>query len=253
LSEHEKSDELAEMNLFDHLGELRSMLISLIAALFASSLILWFFSGSLMDFLLSGIPVDGIYFHAPAEAFMTRLKLSFIAGFLACYPFILFRIWSFISPGLFSREKKVILPMIVFSTALFYVGVVFAYWIMIPVALNFLLQFSTDMLSPLLSVGEYFSFVGKLCFAFGVVFQLPLVIIFLTATGFISPGKLLRQWRWVIVIIFAVCAVLTPPDPASQVLMAVPLVLLFFISVAVSFIFARKGEEDSNNLESGTE
>ena len=87
---------------------------------------------------------------------------------------------------------------------------------------------------------------GKLCFAFGVVFQLPLVIIFLTATGFISPGKLLKQWRWVIVIIFAVCAVLTPPDPASQVLMAVPLVLLFFISVAVSFIFARKGRGDSN-------
>jgi sec-independent protein translocase protein TatC len=247
LSDQEKSEALPEMNLFDHLEELRSVLISLIAVLIGSSLLLWFFSGRLMDFLLAGIPVDGIYFHAPAEAFMTRLKLSFIAGFLLSYPFILFRVWSFVSPGLFSREKKVILPLIILSTALFYVGVVFAYWIMIPVVLNFLLKFSTDLLSPLLSVGEYFSFVGKLSFAFGIVFQLPLVIIFLTATGFVSPGNLLRQWRWIIVIIFAVCALLTPPDPASQLLMALPLVLLFFISVAVSFLFARRREDDSGS------
>jgi len=253
LSDQEKSEDLAEMNIFDHLEELRSVLISLIAVLFAASLFLWFFSGTLMDFLLEGIPVDGIYFHAPAEAFMTRLKLSFIAGFLISFPFVLFRVWSFISPGLFSREKKVITPLIVLSTILFYVGVVFAYWIMIPVVLKFLLQFSTDMLSPLLSVGEYFSFVGKLCFAFGIVFQLPLVIIFLTSTGFVSPWQLLKQWRWVIVIIFAVCAVLTPPDPASQLLMAVPLVLLFFISVAVSFLFARRGGRDSKQVESESE
>ncbi|MBD3180123.1 MAG: twin-arginine translocase subunit TatC [Candidatus Latescibacteria bacterium] len=249
MSDQEKSGELAEMNLFDHLEELRSVLISLIAVLIGSSLVLWFFSGFLMDFLLAGIPVEGIYFHAPAEAFMTRLKLSFIAGFLLSFPFILFRVWSFISPGLFAREKKVIFPLIILSTALFYIGVVFAYWIMIPVVLRFLLQFATDMLSPLLSVAEYFSFVGKLCFAFGIVFQLPLVIIFLTATGFISPGKLLRQWRWVIVIIFAVCALLTPPDPASQLLMAVPLVLLFFISVAVSFIFVRRKQKESKPLD----
>jgi sec-independent protein translocase protein TatC len=243
LSNEDKNGELGRMGILDHLEELRSTLISVIATWLATSIVLWFFSGYLLDFLLSGIPVESLYFHAPAEAFLTRMKLSFIAGFLISFPYVLFRIWSFVSPGLFASEKKLVVPLIVPSAALFYLGVVFAYWVMVPVTLNFLIKFGTGMLSPLISVEKYFSFVGRLCFAFGIVFQLPLIIIFLTIAGLISPKQLLRQWRWVVLAIFTAGAVLTPPDPASQLLMALPLLALFFASVLVAVIIKKSNDK----------
>ncbi len=242
MSDGSQNRELSEMGILDHLEELRSTLISVIASWLGASIILWFFSGFIMDFLLAGIPVESLYFHAPAEAFLTRMKLSFIMGFLVSFPYILFRVWSFISPGLFASEKKVVIPLIFPSTLLFYLGVVFAYWIMVPVALGFLLKFGTGMLSPLISVEKYFSFVGRLCFAFGLVFQLPLIIIFLSIADLISPTALLKQWRWVVLAIFATGAVLTPPDPASQLLMAAPLLVLFFASVLVAILIKKSKE-----------
>ena len=216
------------------------MLIASIAAFVGGGIILWFFSGYILDFLLAGIPVQSLYFNAPIEAFMTRIKLSFALGFLVSFPFILFRVWSFVSPGLFSKEKRFVVPLILSATILFYLGAVFAYWILVPVVLDFLLKFGTDMLEPLISIGKYFGFVTRLCFAFGLVFQLPLVIIFLTAMGAISARGLLRQWRWAILVIFITGAVLTPPDPASQLLMALPLVFLFLLSAGFSVIIERR-------------
>ncbi|HER44384.1 MAG TPA: twin-arginine translocase subunit TatC [Candidatus Eisenbacteria bacterium] len=233
-------EELEEMGFLDHLEELRSTLISCIIAWVGVSIVLWFFSGRALDFLLDGLPVESVYFNAPTEAFMIRLKLSFILGFLAAFPYILFKVWSFVSPGLFSREKHVVFPLVFSATALFYLGVVFAYWVLVPIVLEFLVKFGTEMLQPLLSIGKYFAFVARLCFAFGVVFQLPLVIIFLTSIGAISARALLRQWRWAILVIFIVAAVLTPPDPASQLLMALPLVLLFLVSVLLSIIIEKR-------------
>ncbi len=237
-------EELKEMGFLGHLDELRSMLIASLVAWTGSSIILWFFSGYTLDFLLAGIPVESLYFHAPVDAFMVRLKLSFMTGFLLSFPYILFRVWAFVSPGLFKSEKKVILPLIVPATLLFYAGAAFAYWIMIPVVLEFLIDFGTEMLSPLISVDKYFGFVARLCFAFGIVFQLPLVIISLTSLGVISPSALLRQWRWVILLIFVTGAVLTPPDPASQLLMALPLVLLYLVSATLSLLIERRKKRD---------
>ncbi|MCU0640054.1 MAG: twin-arginine translocase subunit TatC [Candidatus Krumholzibacteria bacterium] len=236
----EKEEKLEEMGFFDHLEDLRSTIISLLGVWFAVSVVLSFLSGYILDFLLAGIPVESLYFHAPLEAFMVRLKLSFIAGFLVTFPYLLFRVWAFISPGLFSREKRVILPLIIPATVLFYAGAAFAYWIMIPVVLKFLMAFGTEKLSPLISVERYFEFVARLCVAFGLVFQLPIVIVSLTALGVISPSALLRQWRWVILLIFIVAAVMTPPDPASQLIMAIPLVVLFLVSATLSIFIERK-------------
>jgi sec-independent protein translocase protein TatC len=236
-------EQLKRMSFLDHLEELRSTIIASIAVFVCSGIVIWFFSGRVFDFLLRGIPVDSLYFNAPVEAFMVRLKLSFALGFLVSFPYILFRVWSFVSPGLFRRERRLVVPLIVASTVLFYTGVVFAYWIMIPVVLGFLLKFGTEMLEPLISVGKYFGFVTKLCFAFGLVFQLPLAVVFLTAMGVISARALLRQWRWVIVIIFVAAAILTPPDPASQILMALPLVVLYFASAVVSLVIEHRAEK----------
>jgi len=231
------------MSFLDHLDELRSAIIMSLVVWIAASIILWFFSGIVLDFLLKSIPVDSLYFNAPVEAFMIRLKLSFILGFLVSFPFILFKVWAFVSPGLFMGERKSIIPLIATSTILFYVGVVFAYWILIPVVLNFLIKFGTDLLSPLISAEKYFIFVAKLCLAFGLVFQLPLVIVFLTSMGIISARSLLKKWRWAVIIIFISGAILTPPDPASQLLMALPLVFLFLVSALLSVLIEKRREK----------
>jgi sec-independent protein translocase protein TatC len=236
----ENEGNLKEMGFLDHLEELRSALIAILAAWLGSSIVIWFLSGHLLDFLLASIPVEKLYFQAPVEAFMVRLKLSFIAGFLLSFPFILFRVWAFIAPGLFEHERRVIIPLILPATLLFYTGVIFAYWIMVPIVLGFLLRFGTMLLEPLISISKYFEFVARICFAFGIVFQLPMVIIFLTWAGVVSPKTLLRQWRWAVLAIFVTGAVLTPPDPASQLLMALPLVVLFLVSTLLSLIIDKR-------------
>ena len=245
----QNNEELKEMGFLDHLEELRSTLIFSIVAWVVLSIVIWFFSGRILDFLLAGIPVDNLYFNAPTEAVVVRIKLSFILGVLIAFPYILFRFWAFVAPGLFSRERRTIFPLVFFSTILFYVGVIFAYWVLIPIVLDFLVRFGTEMLQPLLSVGKYFSFVARLCFAFGLVFQLPIVIIFLTSIGAISPKALIRQWRWAILVIFVVAAVLTPPDPASQLLMALPLVALFLVSVLLSMIIEKRRKNEDEEEE----
>lgn len=236
----ERKDELKEMRLLDHLEELRSTLIASLVAWFGSSVVIWFFSGRILDALIHTLPVEKLYFYSPVEAFMIRMKLSFVLAILAAFPYILFRVWRFVSPGLFRREQSLVFPLVVTSVVLFYAGLVFAYFVMMPLVLGFFVEFGTPSLQPLLSVEKYFAFVARLCFAFGLVFQLPVVVVFLTWMRVVSARALLRQWRWAILIIFVVAAILTPPDPVSQVFMAVPLCVLFFASV-VAALFIERG------------
>ena len=236
----ERKENLKEMGLLDHLEELRSTLIASLIAWVGASAILWFFSGPILEFLISHLPAKDLYFFAPGEAFMVRTKLSFLFGILVSFPYLLFRAWRFVSPGLFRKEQSLVFPVIVLSVALFYLGLAFAYWVMMPLVLKFFVTFGTESLTPMLSVEKYFSFVAKLSFAFGLVFQLPLVVIILTWLGVVSARTLLGQWRWAILIIFIVAAILTPPDPISQVCMAVPLCVLYFASVAASFVIERR-------------
>lgn len=240
------------MGFLDHLEELRSVIISILASWLGISVVLWFLSGRLLDFLLATIPVEDLYFNAPIEAFMVRLKLSFIIGFLVAFPFILFRVWAFVAPGLFESERRVVIPLIVPSAGLFYAGAVFAYWVMVPVVLGFLLRFGTGRLEPLLSVSRYFEFVARICFAFGIVFQLPIAIVLLTWLGVISPRFLLRKWRYAILVIFVAAAILTPPDPASQVFMALPLVALYFLSAVIALLFERRRRRREEDGGEGT-
>jgi len=148
------SKELREMSFLDHLDELRSVIVQSLLVFFALSVVCWFFSGALLEILLNDLPLESLYFHSPIEAFMARLKVSFVLGVMIAFPFILFKVWSFVSPGLFQSEQKKIYPFIVVSSGLFYVGVFFCYLILIPFVLRFLLGFATDHLNPLLSVGS---------------------------------------------------------------------------------------------------
>lgn len=217
------------------------MLIASFVAWVGISLIVWGFSGQVLEFLIHKLPVKNLYFYSPVEAFEVRTKLSFVVGILIAFPYIFYRLWRFISPGLFRREKGLAFPLVISSLVLFYVGILFAYWVMMPLVLKFFVTFGTQSLLPLLSVEKYFSFVAKLCFSFGLVFQSPLVVVVLTWMGVISARALLGQWRWVIVIIFCVAAVLTPgPDIISQISMGLPLCILFFASAVASLIIERR-------------
>jgi len=190
---------------------------------------------------------QGIYFTAPNEAFMTRLKLSGAVGLFVVAPFIFFKIYGFILPGLYQRERRMVTPLLLSTTALFYLGVSFAFLVVIPQVISFLLGFGTDALEPLIGVGPYFNFVAHLCLAFGLVFELPLLILFLSILGIVNPRMLLRAWRFAIIIIALLSAVLTPPDVISQVMMAGPVLVLYLGSVLVSIAVTGRREKKEND------
>ncbi len=241
--------DLGEMSFLDHLGELRMVIIHSAVVFFVLSVIFWFFSGKILDLLISDLPVESLYFLSPIEAFMVRVKISFVLGLMAAFPFILFKIWAFVSPGLFSYERRRIYPLVISSSLLFYVGVAFCYLLLIPNVMRFLLGFGTELVNPLISVVAYFAFVARLCFAFGIVFQIPVVVLLLSMLGIVTPGWLLRQWRYGVVIVFVGAAILTPPDAVSQLMMALPVLALYIASILVAYVVVRKKESDGDDVD----
>ncbi len=246
-SDHDKGD-FKEMSFLDHLEELRSTIIQSFFVFFVFSVICWFFSGRILDLLIEDLPVESLYFYSPLEAFMVRLKISFVIGFMLAFPFILYKVWAFVSPGLFANERKRIVPFMLSSSILFYSGVIFCYIILIPFVIGFLLKFGTPNLTPLLSVSSFFAFVARLCFTFGIVFQLPIIVLVLSMLGIVTPRFLLKQWRYAIVGIFLASAILTPPDAVSQVLMAGPICVLYLGSVLIAMIVTRKKEKEEKEV-----
>jgi len=237
------------MGLLDHLDELRTVLIQSFFAALVATILCWFWSAELMDILIRPIEDEGIYFSAPNEAFLTRLKLSAAVGMFVVAPFIFFKLYGFVLPGLYRQERKVVTPLIMATTILFYMGVSFAFLVVIPQVMTFLLSFGTENLSPLIGVGPYFGFVSKLCLAFGLVFELPLLVLFLSVLGIVNPRVLLRTWRYAVIAIAGLSAVLTPPDVVSQVMMAGPVMLLYIGSVLVSIVVVRKKNRSEDSAE----
>jgi sec-independent protein translocase protein TatC len=181
-----------------------------------------------------------LVFYAPSEAFMVRTKIAFVLGGVTTFPYISYRVWRFVTPGLFKRERSRVAPVVVASAALFYTGVTFCYFVVAPAIVNFMLGYATEHVQPMLSVSSYFNTIARLCLAFGLVFQLPIVMLLLAITGLVAPRTFLRQWRYAIVIIFVAAAIFTPPDPVSQVLMALPLVVLYIGSAFVALAMVRR-------------
>ena len=235
---------LREMSFFEHLGELRNVVTASATVFLVASVGYWFFSGRILEWLIRDVPVDHLVFNAPSEAFMVRTKLSFVLGGLTVFPYIAYRVWRFVTPGLFRRERGTVMPIVGWSVLLFYAGVVFCYFEVAPGMVNFLIGYGTAHIQPLITVSAYFNTVSQLCLAFGLVFQLPIVMFLLSITGLVSPQKFLGQWRFAIVIIFIAAAIVTPgPDPVSQVLMATPLCVLYIGSALVALVVVRRRRE----------
>ncbi len=231
------------MTLLEHLAELRSVVVSSVVVALLAASACWFFSDRLLDVLVRPLAGTGnrAYFHSPFEAFVTRLKIAFVCGIFLVLPYVLYRLYGFIVPGLYRRERRVVTPLLIVSVVMFYLGVSFSFLVLVPQVVRIMLSFGTENVQPLIGIGPYFSFVAQLCLAFGLVFELPLVVIVMSLLGLINPRLLLRTWRFAVVIISVASAALTPgPDAISFAFMFVPLTLLYLSSVVISVVLTRR-------------
>ena len=246
-----------EIGFISHLTELRQRLISTLIFLFILFVICYYFSEYIYGFLVNpyaeAVKNDDIQrrliFTALQETFLTYLKVSFFSAFFITSPFILIQIWKFIAPGLYENEKSAIFPYLFLTPILFLLGGMLVYYLIMPLAIKFFLSFESAGLSTNLpiqleaKVNEYLSLVMKLIFAFGLSFQLPIVLSLLARIGFIDSKFLKERRKYVVVIIFAAAAILTPPDPVTQIGLAIPLLILYELSILSVKIIEKKIEE----------
>ncbi len=183
-------------------------------------------------------------------AFFVALKVSFFAAIMAALPIILSQIWLFIAPGLYSSEKKMIIPFVIGGTIMFLIGVLFAYYIVTPFGFDFLITFGSFKFTPLINIEDYVGFFTKILFGFGMAFELPVFAYFLALLGLINDKQMKEFFKYAVVIIFVVAALLTPPDVLTQLLMAGPLIILYGLSILiVKAVNPYKEEEDDDEIE----
>lgn len=233
--------------LTSHLGEIRSRLIRVIIFLSILFVICFYLSESILDIIREPIKGYNLIFISPTEAFFAHLKLGFFAALALAIPFILYHLWEFISPGLKIKERRHTLPFVIFSTISFILGAIFAYYLILPLGLRFLLTYKTNSLTPSITIGYYISFTFRLILVFGIIFELPLIIFFLTKIGIVKPSMLTKNRKYAILIIFIASAILTPPDVVTQILMAIPLIFLYEISVIGCRMAFRKKQIDKES------
>lgn len=180
------------------------------------------------------------------ETFFTALKVAFFAGFIVSLPVIFWQLWLFLAPGLYDHEKKLVVPFVFFATLMFLMGASFAYYVVVPVGFNFLIAFGSAVVTVLPSIGAYVGFFTKLLIGFGISFELPVITFFLAKIGIVDDKMLKDFFKYAIVFIFIIAALLTPPDVISQLLMAAPLTLLYGVSIYIAKVFnpAPKEEEE---------
>jgi sec-independent protein translocase protein TatC len=222
-----------EMSLFDHLDELRSVLFACLWVLVLLTAAAWAFSRPILDHLVQRT-VGHAQFIQPLEGFSTRMKLSLLLALIAGLPFFAAQIWGFVVPGLLQRERRYVLPIAFWSTVLFLIGVAFSTFALTPTMLRILMSFGTETIRPSIAVGYLLDFFFKMALACGLLFQLPLVVAVLSFVGLVTPQFLTAKWRHAVVIILIVAAIVTPGDGPSQLVLAVPIVILYFISIWIS-------------------
>ncbi|WP_368030532.1 twin-arginine translocase subunit TatC [Arcobacter sp. s6] len=179
------------------------------------------------------------------ETFFTALKVAFFAGFIVSLPVIFWQLWLFLAPGLYDHEKKLVIPFVFFATLMFLSGSAFAYYIVVPVGFEFLINFGSTVVTVLPSIGKYVGFFTKLLIGFGIAFELPVITFFLAKIGLVDDKMLKNFFRYAIVLIFIISALLTPPDVISQLLMAAPLTLLYGVSIYIAKVFNPAPKEEN--------
>ena len=188
--------------------------------------------------------------HQVGGAFFVALKVSFFAGLLGAMPFILYQLWLFVAPGLYSNEKKMIIPFVVGGSVMFFIGVLFAYYVVTPFGFQFLITFGSFLYTPFINIEDYVGFFTKIMLGFGIAFELPVFAYFLALLGLVTDRTLIDFFKYAIVIIFVLAAILTPPDILTQLLMASPLVILYGISILIVRMVNPEKNDDEDEEES---
>ncbi len=246
-----------QSSFVEHLAELRSRLLRSLAYLFIFFILCYIFSENIYSFLVApyadAVKDDGngrrMIFTALHETFITYLKVAFFAAMFISSPIILTQIWKFIAPGLYKNEKKALLPYLVATPTLFLLGGMLVYYLIMPLAIKFFLSFETPAnLNSLpiqleAKVNEYLSLIMRLIFAFGISFQLPVLLSLLARVGFVDSEYLKKRRKYVIVLIFAVAAILTPPDPITQIGLGIPLLILYELSILSVRLIEKKKKD----------
>ena len=228
-----------------HLEELRKRLITAFIAVGVGFVISFGFKERLFGILvqpLINVMKEGenlIYTGLP-EAFFTYLKVSLLTGLIVASPILLYQFWMFVAPGLYRKERRMMVPIVILSSFFFIGGALFGYFVVFPWGFKFFLGFATDTIRPLPSMKEYFGFSAKLLLAFGLVFELPLVLTFMAKLGIVSVDFLKKNRKYALLLFFAGAAILTPPDVVTQVLMALPLMVLYEVSIIGAKIFGKQ-------------
>jgi sec-independent protein translocase protein TatC len=248
-----------KLPLTAHLAELRTRLFIVLIAWAIGIAVIWNQSERIFAFLLKpAVDALGPGDHtlqaiAPTEIFFTYLKCAVLAGFVLALPVIFWQIWRFVAPGLYANEKHALVPFVIVSTLLFISGATFGYTLVFPLMFNFFTQFDSDFVQSAWTMREVFNLTSRLFLAFGVAFELPVLIFFLSISGIVDPRTLLKGTPYAVLGLFITSAILTPPDWVSQIFLAIPMVGLYLLGIGVAFIFnttRRKKKAENKNAAS---
>lgn len=241
-----------EQSIISHLLELRDRLLRCVIAIAAVFIVLFFYPGAnqlytlLAHPLLASLPKGGQMIATEVTTpFFVPMKVTGMAAFLIALPYLLYQLWAFIAPGMYSHEKRFALPVIVSGTLLFFLGMAFAYFAVFPIVFGFITKVAPQGVAVMTDIGKYLDFVITLFLAFGITFEVPVVVVLLVKMGWVTVGKLKQVRPYVIVGAFVIGAIFTPPDIVSQFMLAVPLWLLYEVGILVSNLVARPDPEDS--------
>jgi len=243
--ENEGDEDLERMSLLQHLDELRRRLLVSVAAVFLAFMACWYFAPTIFDWLerpiLDVLPAgEKLAFTELSGPFMLYIKVALLAGIFLSSPVLLLQVWLFIRPALYKKERRLAVPFIFFTTVFFVAGGYFGYLVAFPMVVRFLLGVGEDF-KQVVTIGTYFSMMSKILLGLAVVFELPMLIFFLARLGLVSARQLVRWFRWAVLAIFFLAALITPtPDIATQSVFAVPMILLYLLGIVVAAIFGRK-------------
>ena len=238
--------------LTEHLAELRNRIAKVLVGWAVGFGAAWGFKEQIFGYLLApavaALPDQGkLQAIAPTEIFFTYVKCALLAGFVIALPVFFWQIWAFVAPGLYKNEKKAIIPFVASSTVLFGGGAIFGYAVVFPLMFGFLTGFDSEFVISAWTMREVFSLTSRMFLVFGIAFELPLFVFFLSIAGIVSAGRLLRATPYAVLVMFIAGAVLTPPDPVSQVFLALPLLALYLLGVGVAWLFdgSRRKQEQA--------
>ncbi|MBC8204258.1 MAG: twin-arginine translocase subunit TatC [FCB group bacterium] len=232
------------MTFWEHLEELRSRLIKAIISLGIAFVTAYIFASYILDFLTAPFIVSGgthLALLAPTEGFMVKLKTAFLGAIVLAAPMVFYQIFRFVAPGLHEHERRMTLPVVLWLTVSFFIGGMFAYHVL-PYAMKFFQSFAGEGVENFWSLGKYISFVTYMLLGFGLVFELPLVIYFAARLGLVTPQFLRRNRRYAIIILLAASALVTPPDVITQIILAIPLIILYEISIFLAAAAIKKSK-----------